>query len=247
MDGELNMKKTLTKIFCIAVLLSCLTGCFESKEEKQKRQSYYDQAKENTISYIQKKYGFTPEAGTTKCTFDNSDNFSNNCTGMILVNAKYNDKSFEVLIDGTNSTESGIDNYQYEQISREIVDLITSDYGVPYKYQLYYGYDNKGLIAQYYDGNNLSDVMRDNYLRLVAEYIDSGFSEVNKESLKLSKFSIFHRLYIVNYKSLNTYKKIKNHNYNITGSYIENEFYDNSEYLKNVITLNVRDVKYYDF
>lgn len=241
------MKKTFVQILCLTVLLFCLTGCFVSSEEKQKRQVYYDQAKENTISYIQKKYGFIPEVGTTKCAFDNSDNFSSNCTGMILVNAKYNDKWFEVLIDGTNYTESGVDNYQYEQISREIVDLITSDYGSPYKYQLYYGYYNKGLVSQYYDGNNLSDVMRDNYLRLVAEYIDYDFSEVNKESLKLSKYSIFHRLYIVNYKSLNTYKKVNNHNYNITGSYIENEFYDNSEYLKNVITLNVRDVKYYDF
>ena len=46
----------------------------------------------NTIKYIKSKYGFTPQIGTAKCTFDNSDNFSSSCNEKIIVNAKYNNK-----------------------------------------------------------------------------------------------------------------------------------------------------------
>ena len=61
------------------LLLLVITGCTLSNEEKQKREEYFAQAKENTIKYIKSKYGFTPQIGTAKCTFDNSDNFSSSC------------------------------------------------------------------------------------------------------------------------------------------------------------------------
>ena len=241
------MKKTLFRLFCLSILCFCLTGCFESSEEKQKRQEYFNQAKENAVSYIQKKYGFTPEVGTAKCTYDNSDSFSSNCTGMIIVNAKHNGKWFEVLINGTMSTDEGSDNYQYEQISNDIINLIASDFSQPYKYKIYYGYDGDGIIDTYYDGNNLSNIMENDYLKCVTEYVDHSYLENNKTKLSTSKYSIFFKLFIINYKSVNSYKKIKYHDYNITGSYIEDYFYDNSEYLKDVLTLNVRNVKYYSF
>lgn len=247
------MKKIIYSGMCLLLLL-IITGCGLSDEEKQKREEYFAQAKENTIKYIESKYGFTPEIGTAKCTFDNSDNFSSSCNEEIIVNAKYNNKWFEVVIDGSQQTEQGIDNYQYDLITNDLIKLINNDFGTPYKYQFYYGSysgDIEGLVDIYYDGNNLQEVMQKAYLQGVVEYIDGNNFENLQNKLTSPNYSILKKLYVVNYKTLDSYKKVPTHEYCVLcssgGSYFEEYFYDNSDYLKDVIVLFYKDVKYYNF
>lgn len=247
------MKKIMLNILLILGIV-CLTGCGLSNEEKQKREEYSAQAKENAIKYIENKYGFTPEIGTTKYTFDNSDNFCSSCNKEIIVNAKYNNKWFEVIIDGSQQTEKGIDNYQYDLIKNDLIKFINNDFGTSYKYQFYYGpysSDIEGLIDIYYDGSNLQEIMEKAYLQGVVEYIDGNNFEDLQNKLTSSNYSIFKKLYVVNYKSLDLYKKAPTHEYGVLyssgGSYFEEYFYDNSEYLKDVIVLFHKNIKYYDF
>lgn len=251
------MKKVLFGLMCVMILF-IITGCGLSSGEKQKRENYYAQAKENAVNYIENKYGFTPKIEATKCTFDNSDNFSSSCNEEIIVNAKYNNKSFKVIIDGSKQTKLGIDNYQYDEIVNDLIKIINKDFGTSYKYQFYYGsyYGNKngndeGLIDTYYDGNNLFEIMENSYLRGVVEYIDGDNFENLQDRLTSTNYSILKKLYIVNYDSLDSYKKVSTHDYNILGGtltgYFEDDFYDNSDYLKDVIVLYYKDIKYYNF
>lgn len=247
------MKKVLFSLVCIMMLI-IFTGCGLSNEEKQKREEYFAQAKENAVKYIQSKYGFTPEIGTAKCTFNNSDNFSNSCNEEIIVDAKYNNKWFEVVIDGSQQTEKGIDNYQSDLITKDLIKLINNDLGISYKYKFYYGSysgDIEGLIDIYYDGNNLQEVMQKAYLQGVVEYIDGNNFENLQNKLTSSNYTLFKKLYVVNYKSLDSYKKVPTHEYCVLcssgGSYFEEYFYDNSEYLKDVIVLFYKNVNYYKF
>lgn len=240
------MKKVLFSLVCIMMLI-IVTGCGLSNEEKQKRENYFTQAKENAINYVQNKYGFKPEIGTAKCTFDNSDTFANNCNEEIIVNVGYNNKWFEVLINGSYQTIEGSDNYQYDQISKDIINLITSDFGAPYKYKVYYGYEDEGIIDTYYTGSNLSEIIQNNYVMSVVEYINKESLESVEYKLKSSKYSGFNSLYIVNYKSLDSYNKTSTHTYNIQGSYMEEDFYENSDYLKDAITSVYGETKYYNF
>lgn len=247
------MKKIIYSGMCLLLLL-IITGCGLSDEEKQKREEYSAQAKENTIKYIESKYGFTPEIGTTKCTFDNSDSFSSSCNEEIIVNAKYNNKWFEVVIDGSQQTEQGIDNYQYDLITNDLIKLINNDFGTSYKYQFYYGSysgDIEGLIDIYYDGNNLQEIMQKTYLQGVVKYIDGNNFENLQNKLTSINYSIFKKLYVVNYKSLNSYKKVSKNDYCVLcssgGSYFEEYFYDDANYLKDVTVLYYGDVKFYDF
>ena len=241
-----TMKKMIYSIICL-LLLIVITGCAFSNEEKQKRENYFTQAKENAVNYVQNKYGFKPEVGTAKCTFVNSDSFASNCNEEIIVTVGYNDKWFKVLINGSYETIEGSDNYQYDQISKDIINLIRSDFGAPYKYQVYYGYEAEGIIETYYNGNNLSEIIEKNYVMSVVEYINRESLESLEYKLKSSKYSRYSELYIVNYKSLDSYKKTSTHTYNIKGSYMEEDFYENSDYLKDVITSGYGKTKYYNF
>lgn len=244
------MKKIIYNVICLLLLL-VITGCGLSDEEKQKREEYFAQAKENAVKYIEDKYGFTPEIGTAKCTFDNSDNFASSCNEEIIVNAKYNDKWFEVLIDGSNSTNKGYDNYQLEEISKDILDIISNDFGMPYEYNFYYGYDYheyEGMIDTYYNGNNLQEIIGTKYFGAILKYVDEDNFEILQTRLENANYSIFNRLYIINYKSLKSYKKNVKETYCFFCSPYSNfDFSEHKEDLKDVIVLYYDGIEYYDF
>ena len=242
----------MKKIFIVAIIFIItflISGCFENKQEISKRRQYFSQARENAINYIQEKYNFNPKIVKTECTHSNEDMFSSSCNKYIIVTAEYNRRRFQILIDGSKPTQYGYDNYQFKEIESGILDLINENIGKPYRYQLYFGYDNKGMINEYYDGKNLIDILSpfSNKLILLVEYIDiDNMKEINNK-LNSYPFSIFYKLYIVNYKSLSSYNKTKSHDYNIRGSYEESIFYDNSKNLKEVLTKVYSEIKYYNF
>ncbi len=57
-----------------------------------------------------------------------------------------------MIIDGAQQTEKGIDNYQYDLITDDLIKFINNDFVTSYKYQFYYGsysVDIEGLIDIY--------------------------------------------------------------------------------------------------
>ena len=250
-------RKIILSLVCMLFVLTLLTGCATSKEEKEKRNKYFKQAKENAISYIEQKYGFTPTIKNAKCTFDNSDNFSSNCNETIRVIAEYNNRNFEILIDGSTTSGIGADNYQYEDIANDLIKILSSDYNTPNNYKFYYGYDDLGIINAYYNGTNLEEIFNnkdlksDEYLQAFIGYINKDNFENLQNKLNNSKYNIFSKLYIINYNSSKSYKKMKDNNLCILcstgGGYFEDYFNENKEYLKDVTVLYHGDVKFYDF
>lgn len=245
------MKKILFGLVCV-MLLIIITGCATSKEEKEKRNRYFAQAKENAVDYVEQKYGFTPDdIGTAKCTFDNSDNFSSSCNEMVIVNVQYKDKWFKVYIDGSIQTNKGYDNYQYDDISSDLIKLLSSEYGTPNNFKFYYGYDDTGIIDTYYNGTNLEEIFNNKDLRAFIGYINKDNFKSLQSKLSNSKYDLFSKLYIVNYNSSRSYKKIKDNDLGIlTGygyGYFDDIFYENEEYLRDITVLYYDDVKFYDF
>ena len=241
------MKKIISIVFIIIICFS-LTGCFESKAEKQKRKEYFAQAEKNAIKYIENKYDFTPKIISKKCTFNNSDNFSSNCNETIQLIAKdKNKKTFTILINGSKETDEGSDNYEKDKIEKDIINELKEDFGEPYKYQIMYGNENENIISKKYDGN-LDEVLEKANVKIILEYIDIDNLEDKQNILKTSEYlKKYNRVYILNYKSKKAYKKTKKHTYNITGSYLESEFENNKNNLKDVLVLDYSNIHYYNY
>ena len=124
---------------------------------------------------------------------------------------------------------------------------IRSDFGEPYKYYIYYGYKDEGIIDTYYNGNNLYEILGKKLVRCVVEYIDRESFENETYKLNSEKYPLAFQIYIVNYKSNYSYKKTSTHTYYIRDTYNDDIFYENADYLKDVITLSFGKTRYYDF
>ena len=227
---------------CVLVILSLLliTGCGISEEEKLKRERYFIQAKENAVNYIENKYGFTPHVGTAECTFDNSDMFSSDCKEEVLVNASYNDKWFEILINGAESTIEGIDNYQYDEITKDVLNLFEENFGFKhYKYIIEIGIDENNMINKYYTKDNLIKFIEETYFSILLEYVDEEKFDTITNSQILNHFK---RIKLINYYSKEACSKATSH----WLSDKEYEIKENSLYIKSAIYKDYDDFEYYD-
>lgn len=238
------MKKIIFSFICLLMIM-LITGCGITKEEKQKRQAYYAQAEKNAIKYIEKKYGFTPEIKRTECTF--GPDFDLSCNDEIMVYANYKEKSFRIMIDGSKQTEEGIDNYQYDEITKDLLAVVEKYFGKSHKYQIEYGKkeDYQGLTDIYYNGSNLFEITDSPYCTVLAEYINGDNFKIQKDKLELDERSLFYRLTIINHKSLSSYKKIKKNGWELervpNSGELESYIKDNSKYLKEVIVISKYD------
>ena len=159
---SLNEKESYIK-FLIMFVLVCLTGCRYTKEEKDTIEQYKTQAEENSISYIKEKYNISSEVISLEVELEDTDpipNITPDPTGNVYVKMKSNNKEFYVYITGKESSIIGKDNYQYNEIVTDLLELIQKDTNItPYNYQVIYGFEDSfkypGLIDIYYDGTNL--------------------------------------------------------------------------------------------
>ena len=158
--------KKIIGLISLALVLSCLTGCGYTKEEKDTMEQYKTQAEENAINYIKEKYNISSEVISSEAELENTDpipNITPDPTGNVYVKMKSNNKEFYVYITGKETSIIGKDNYQYNEIVNDLLNLIQKDTNVaPYNYQVVYGFEDSfkypGLIDIYYDGNNLHNV-----------------------------------------------------------------------------------------
>lgn len=239
----------LSKLSRIILVILCVffsTACGYSREEKKLMMEYQKQGEINASSYIIEKYGINAAIVDSKCEtveVGPIPDLSPSATGNVLVTMEYNDRNFGVYISGEEETIKGADNYQLEEIKTSLEVMIEdlANLSITDSY-LCYGClhtikDNKnGMVETYFDGHNLSEVLKNESAAVVVSVINQDVADVDMNYLKL-KTGVEDYL-LVDYTSENAYKSISEPYYNVAGTPIDSGIneclvYINGYYLSN--------------
>ena len=163
------------------MLLLSLSGCGYTIEEKRLMKEYEKTGKENAITYIEGKYGFTPVVDGVECFtmgIEFKIDFTPPPTGDVFVKMKNEEKNLEFWVYTTgeeSNQEKCWDNYQHKEIDEAIENQLKTLLGVDIKHLgIAYGmfnsegisvdgnismYKKYGLVHDYFDGDNLAEVL----------------------------------------------------------------------------------------
>lgn len=251
--------KKIIGLISLALVLSCLTGCGYTKEEKDTMEQYKTQAEENAINYIKEKYNISSEIISSEAELENADpipNITPDPTGNVYVKMKSNNREFYVYITGKESSIIGKDNYQYNEIVNDLLNLIQKDTNIaPYNYQVIYGFEDSfkypGLIDIYYDGTNLYNVIHfddrlDQGLYVNLNYIGNNNLEniaFNNSSQIINKGHIS----LMNFSTVENYNNFSKES-NITKIYYGYSFSDaDKQFIDNILLIKNGNKEYFDF
>ena len=172
---------------------------FKSLKTRKER----NRAEKNAISYIEKKYGFTPEVVSSTRYYDVNFNFdilityTKNATDEYKVTMRHDGKDFKVFIPFAEISDKGRDDYQSEEIASALKEKVASFFGgkalamdsMGHK-NVFYGF----CTGDYYDGTNLEHFYSENgeyYVYTVGcDLSDIDFSQMLKE-MHASKIFVF--------------------------------------------------------
>ncbi len=241
------IKNNLKFLFIIPIIFT-LTFCGHTKEEKDSIKEYKEQGEKNAINYIEQKYGFTPTINKINAETEDPymvPDFFPKPTGRVEISASYNNKTFKMEIQGDRITDEGRDDYQYDEIVSDILEIVKKDTKIePHNYSIKLGYNNyENLIYDYYSKDNLYELLSNNNSVIILEYINSNnlidnkFENITENFKKVSLFGI------INYKSKTTYAK-RSENIDIITSNIDNYLDDNMLYIDNAFTIELDTPKY---
>ena len=177
-------KKHTTFVWMILFLCICLTGCMRDEENEQDATEWREQAEELAVTYIEEKYGFTPEVVDSKSNNNDSVVPPSKYIPETVVTLEYEDETFIVVADGSKSTtEKVIDNYQAEEIRNAFQEYLNEYFQVPV-YDVYIeagrcvtisGKDfnmQYNFFHEYYDGTNLEELLTQHALRAYVKIAD---------------------------------------------------------------------------
>ncbi len=210
----------------------------KAKEEEKK---YLEIAEINAKDYIKNKYGFEPVFIEKKAEYTTSlvggfdDAFVGNkynYTGNVILKFQKDDKDYYVLISGHEGDKLGYDNYQYEQISKEIISRFNTLVNLTaYNAEIQYGKTYKisdklsiyNLVNTYFDEKNLKDAINEDGYKYGYNY-GYGFinskptgasilmeygNDVDLNKLNIDFISSNSKVLILKYKSYNDFKQAK--------------------------------------
>lgn len=246
--------KKIKNIIIVIALIFLLTGCY-SKEEKKLIKKYEDQAKINAVDYIKEKYGFDAEIISVKAARYNSSispipDWAP--TGDVYVKLKANKKSFYVYITGEDYSISGIDSYQQEEIEDDIIKLLKDninfklyDYSITYPNTDIYNITNSNLIGEYYNKNNISEVLK-NIENIELYYIN--YNKLNTLDLTNILPYIFNtNVSLINFETIDDYEKYISEKEN-KDSHCQLSCDDRYIiYKKDALVINKGETKYYEY
>lgn len=224
-----------------------------------------EQAKKNAKNYIKYKYGFSPKIKSV--LLDKYYHEWASKTGYAYVKAEYKGKEFNIIVPSNRQSIKAADDYQKEEIKKDIVDILKKDVGEPYSYSVEYtsfineklkedemeGYSNIDCINEYYDGTNLIDIINNNKFNVFLSYLE----DVNLKRLeKLETNPIFNcdvNIGIGKFKSKEIYdiSNIQISNISVWGKLSEKCFVKYAMYMEEgflqTIKENEKVKKYYKF
>lgn len=194
----------------------------------------------NAISYIEEKYGFTPEIISVKAKKVDSGPIpvpaiQREYTGSVEVELKYNNKNFRVYTAGEENSQYISDNYQQDEIISSILNIIGEYKGDYYSYSL----DNDTCSWKtYYNGSNIKDFL-DEFI-LTINYINN--SDIENSNNEIA--SLFEKgdLWLYNFKSEELLKEYQDMDFG--WSAIDERF---SKYLDKIICIRDGNIKIYNY
>ena len=251
--------KKIIGLISLVLVFGCLTGCRYTKEEKTAIEQYKTQAEENARSYIKEKYNLSSEVISSVAELEDTDpipNITPDPTGNVYVKMKSNNKEFYVYTTGKESSIIGKDNYQYNEIVNDLLNLIQKDTNItPYNYQVIYGFEDSfkypGLIDIYYDGTNLYNVIHfddrlDQGLYVNLNYVGNN----NLENIVFNNSSqIINKGYIslMNFTTVDNYNNFSKES-STTKIYYGYSFTDTDKTLiDNILLIKNGNKEYFDF
>lgn len=189
-------------IFILLVVCCCsCTGC--TPEEIMETYKLEHQAKETAEQYYLDTYGFEVEIESAKGYTSKSG---------VLLELSDGNKSFDCYISLYDETIEIYDNYKYEEIKKDILDLIKEcGGGEPADVRMVLGYRPEyyfpeGLMIGCYDGTNLSDILETQIRSDIwIYYIEEETANVDRDKLAEGLGDI-RRLLMVNFRDENSSK-----------------------------------------
>lgn len=140
---------------------------------------------------MKEKYAFDARVESVLLVENTNDlSIKSSSSGMVVVKMKANGKKFYVRITGEEKSTDGEDNYQFDQITNDLINEI--DHLVPielYKYEIHTtrtDFNLEGLLNkdEYYNGNNLADITKYINISLFMHYIgDIHFNSIDFNSI----------------------------------------------------------------
>jgi len=166
----------------IALVSSCLflTAC-DSKEQKAQNAKWEKQATENAKAYITQKYGFS--ASVTEANVDRQQGmFGTTPLPDVFVQMQYDSRDFTVFITGEEESTEGADTYQAPEIRQALSDTIESQISGLQVLDIYPVRKSERTVKEplcslYFDGTNLSEVLKDGVSTFDAFYIRTDLSD----------------------------------------------------------------------
>lgn len=216
------MKKfELTALLLGGVLL--LSGC-DSAEQKAENEKNLRRAEENAVTYIEEKYGFTPEV-IESVLERQSGLFGSTPDTTALIRMSYNNKEFSVYINGETVNNDGADNYQQEEIISAITEefsavaenakgIIGSDIksvningGKADDFFPDVDWDAENLYSEYFNGENFAEVFGDEICDITVNYVNADLGCLYKEDFSFILGNKRTRLGLISYRSENDYSE----------------------------------------
>ena len=179
------MNKTKRNISLLLLAFSLLlTGCI-SEEDRQQAAKWREQAEKNAVEYVKDKYGFDAQVLSSE-TQKVEGLFSATLTSKTLVKLEYEGKEFGVLSYGEDEyMDKASDNYQKDIIVESYKEEVCKLFEVePDNFEVVGGenFSSQSVngdefydmyFHEYFDGENLEEVLMEYQLYCLAEYVDS--------------------------------------------------------------------------
>ena len=212
----MKLMKLLHSLLGLLVLLAFLGGLYtvysivsgirqQKAEREQNTQQWTAQACQNAQAYIQEKYGFQAEILSTEQDWD-PGMFGRQMRSNILVRMQYQDKSFDVGIDGRNPNTDGADSYQTEEILNFIRSKCEDALPGVYNIELSRGeftfemLKSQILFSTYFNGKNAPELLEKS--RIFVRYIQKDLSKLDLSVIKNSPdFRRFHNIMFISFRS----------------------------------------------
>lgn len=238
-------KKIFYGLICM-LFIFVIAGCGYSKEKKEHIEKLKKQGRENAINYIKEKYGFEPKIMSSKTeSMADPGGITSHLTGKVFIECEYKSKKFAIYIDGEQKTTDGMDDYQKDEITKDIENYIISKIELkPYKISVEYSTNGKtGMLRKFYTKDNIKEIADDSYIVVTVEYI-------NEKSLRFIKDNnVFYdglpyTINFINYKSVGD-RDISNISLSYSG--LEKSLKENALYIKDACVSNGFGNKYYKF
>lgn len=234
------MTKNKLFIKAVIVILAAISAVSCDSEEQQIiNTENINQAKINAENYIQNKYGF--DANVEYAYVERSPGiFGAVPLSTVIVKMQYNNKEFNVYVDGINENSDGSDNYQQEEITSYLEDYLNEyvpnlreiniDGGKGYNSLDSHSDDFNNLYSTYFNGNNLCDVLAEEPCTITADYINTDFTKIADFSF-LSDYtnSSSIKIEFVSYRSDDAFDAMYNANF---------ETEEMVPYISNTCTIN---------